>query len=81
MCPGKTNFLKTISRSTRTVTQRVKDIGSSINSHFLKIEQIIASGSPWVLMNSQMLPILFSCFLRVNAEFNVMEELACMNSL
>lgn len=81
MCPGKINFLKTISLSTWTVAHRDKDIGSNINSH-LKNR---ANDFPWfslTLDSSQMLPILFSCcLLRVNAEVKALEELACMGNL
>lgn len=62
-CPEKINVVKTISLLARTVAWRTETIRSECVVG-LKTRQIVCSGFPWLLMNWQMLPILFSYCLK-----------------
>jgi hypothetical protein len=83
MCPGKMIFFKSISLTAKTVARRVEDIGSNINSQLnnkandFEWFSLALDESTDVTDTAQLLLFIGG----VNAEFEVTEELASMNSL
>lgn len=79
MCLKKTNLFKTISLLVRTVAQKIEDSRNNINNH-LKYKQIIE----WFSLGLDELTVFFHQYYLLicggNAKFDVIEELASMNS-
>lgn len=66
-CPEKINVVKTISLLARTVAWRIETIRNGCVVG-LKTRQVTRSGFPWLLMNWQMLLILFSSCLKCQCQ-------------
>ncbi|XP_033606233.1 general transcription factor II-I repeat domain-containing protein 2 isoform X2 [Cryptotermes secundus] len=83
MCPEKMDLFNNISLSARTVARRAEDIGSNITNQLIKK----ANDFEWFsLALDELTDITDTAQLllfirRVNADFEVTEELASMNSL